>query len=536
MRLTARQTGKYRGAGMGIPAPVTSRGSSIPVPVGGWDAYSQIQNMPPQNAVELINWFPQPGWVELRKGFLNHVDTGTGEAVDSLMAYQGPTTASNRLFAASDGEIFDVTGSPASSVLSGLANNRWQHLNFATSGGNHLWICNGADTPRAYDGSAWSTMAITGVTPEDIIACASYRSRIWVVLKDSTQAAYLPLDSIQGAATTLELGTYFTMGGQLKAIGTWSTGVSGGTNEFICFVSSFGEVAIFIIYDPTADGGFNFVGSANIGSPIGTRCLTQIGADLGLITIDGVLPLSQVVNYDRAALQAAAITKNIRTAMADAAKDYKDNFGWQIISYPRSTMAILNVPIVENGSQQQFVMNTITGSWARFTGQNANCWEIFEDRAYFGNNDGVVCIADASAGDQDQTLEADIQGAYNYFGARGRNKRWTTLRPLITKDTSFLIQLSLGLSIDFQLNDTPDAVIDYGAVSTTPIWDDPGTVWDEAQWPGVVTDDDWIAVSGIGYNAAVRLRLSVPWTEDLVGPKTLRINGFDVLYDDGAFI
>lgn len=537
MRFTARQTGKARGQGMGIPAPLTSKGASIPSPVGGWDAYSPLSAMPAQNAVELVNWFPQPGYVELRRGYVNHCDIGTNDAVDSLMPYQGPEITDSRLFAASGFQIWDVTDSTPTSVQSGLSNNRWQYVNFATSGGQFLWICNGEDAPRYWDGSAWTNATITGVTAEDMVACTIYRGRIWTVLANGTTAAYLPLDSIQGAATTFELGSYFKMGGRLEAIATWSTDVQGGTNEFIIFISSYGEAAIFLIYDPTDSSGFSFRGVANLGSPIGRRCVEKIGSDVGIITIDGVMPLSQVINYDRAAFQNVALTKNIRNAMTQAAREYKDNFGWQIISYPRNTMAILNVPIVEGGQQEQYVMNTINGAWARFTGQNANCWAIFQDRAYFGNNEGLVCLADESAGDENATLQADIQGAYNYFDSRGQNKRWTTIRALLEKDTSYQIVIQMGLSTDFDLNDSLDEIV-TDTIINPAIWNDPNTKWNDPNtlWPGLSLQQRWMAISGIGYNAAIRMKVSVEWSESLRASQILRIYSFDTLYNEGAFI
>ena len=535
MRVTALMEGSTRGAGRSIPEPAPAQGDSPPVSTGGWDAFSPINNMPPENAIELVNWFPQPGWVELRKGFLNHSDTDVTDPVESLMAYQGETVASPRLFGAAGTVIYDVTGASGSSSQTGLTNARWQHVNFATSGGHFLWICNGDDTPRFWDGAAWANAVITGVTPEDIIQCAIYRNRIWGVLKDSTTACYLPLDSVQGAATTLELGGYFMKGGHLVAIATWSSDVNYGTNEYIVFISSFGEAAIFLIYDPTAPEGFAYRGTSSLGSPIGRRCFCRMGADLGVITIDGVYPLSKIVSYDRAATASLALTAKIMHAMSQAATDFSEQFGWQLIAYPRGNMAILNVPNVEGAIQEQFVMNTITGSWCKFTGQNANCWETFDNLLYFGGNDGIVRLADAAAGDEDAILEADMQCAYNYYQARGRNKRWTTLRPLVSKDTSFPADLQVGLSIDFETNDALDDVF-TASLSEGAVWDDPDTLWDEAMWPGIVTEAKWVAVSGIGYCASIRMKISVPWDVSLTAPQTLRVNGFDILYDFGAFI
>jgi hypothetical protein len=516
------------------PAPMVSKGKTIPVPTGGWDAYSPIGSMPAENAVELINWFPQAGWVELRKGFATWSNTGTGTSVDSLMPYQGITNSLDRLFAASGTRIYDVTGAAAASGAA-ITNTKFQWCNFGTSGGHFLWICNGADIPRYWDGATWTNTAITVITPTDVIDVVPYRGRLWMTLKNSTKAAYLPLDSIQGAAATFELGSYFTLGGHLQSIATWSTSVSGGTDEYIVFISSFGECAIFLIYDPTQASGVNFTGLATLGSPIGQRCWCHAGADVMLMTLDGVVPLSKVVNYDRAAMANFAITKNIMTVMSDSAREFGNNFGWQIISYPRGNMAILNVPIVSGATQEQYVMNTITGAWCRFTGQKANVWAIFEDRAYFGGNDGIVRLADQQAGDEGATLEAHIHAAFNYYGTRGQNKRWTTIRPLMTKDATFAVDLLIGIDVDFQTSQSLDgSIISNGG--TLAIWNDPGTVWDGAQWPGLITSADWLAISGIGYCAAIHVHTSIPWSTNLVAPQVLKINSFDVLYDVGAYI
>ena len=65
--------------------------------------------------------------------------------------------------------------------------------------------------------------------------------------------------------------------------------------------------------------------------------------------------------------------------MAQAAQIGKNLFGWQLMAFPLQTLLFLNVPIAENETQNQFVMNTLTGAWFLFTGWNANCFEIFND-------------------------------------------------------------------------------------------------------------------------------------------------------------
>lgn len=335
-----------------MPVQGTARGKSIPAPTSGWDAISPLANMQETSAFTLKNMFPQPGYVEIRKGHKRHNLVGAA-AIESLMPYHGLTSASDRLFAACTTAISNVTvfttasaSSTASISLSSLTNARWQHLNFSTSGGNFLWICNGADTPRMYDGASWATASVTGITATDIINVAAFKERLWLTRKDQISPAYLPLDSVQGAATVFDLGGVFTKGGFLQAVGAWSLDAGIGPDDYIAFVTSRGEVAVYTGTDPASN--FVLKGVYEMGAPLGRRCLTKVGADLAVISIDGVLPLSKALITDRAAAELQAITKMIQPIMNASARAYQSHFGWELVSYPRGTRAILNVPITEN--------------------------------------------------------------------------------------------------------------------------------------------------------------------------------------------
>lgn len=535
MRNTFQMDGRSVRGGVTAPAATVSQGASLIAPVGGWDAISPISAMPEQNALELVNWFPQAGYIELRKGNVIHCDTGTGISVETVMSYQGPTSSVDRLFGASAGKIFDITSNVPTSVLTGFSSDRWEKVNFAGAGGNFLWICNESlsDAPRYYDGAAWATPAITGITSSHIVNVTSYKNRLWFVLANSTKAAYLTtVDGIQGPAAEFDVGANFKQGGNLATIGTWSSDTVNGPNEYIAFISSFGEVAVYFILDPTDSNQINFLGVSQTASPIGRRCITKIGADLGLITIDGVFPLSQVLSYDRAKLLGSSLTKNILPAMSEAATNRKNLFGWQLVSYPRSSMAILNVPVVESAEQEQFVMNATTGAWCRFTGQNANCWEIFRDRAYFGDNDGVVRMADEALADEGSDIVASMRGAFNYYGVRGRLKRWTSLRPLITTNAS--VNPNIALNVDFGMNAPLNDLVSEGG-SNVPLWD--LVDWDEFNWASEAEISAiWTTTSGVGYCASVRMVVTMQWSGANQLPSPVQINGFDVLFEMGDFI
>lgn len=538
----AARAGKY-------PRPRVARGASVPSPVGGWDAYSPIAQMPPTSAIRLDNWFPQPDWVEIRRGHVFHARTATDLPVETIAAYNG--VSGTELFAASDDSIFNVTISGVAPVsLTGLTNARFQYINFATTGGNFLYFVNGADDPRYYDGSAWNTAVITGsgISSADFININAFKNRLWFVISNSSDAAYLPVDSIQGAAVKFPLGGLFTKGGFLMAMGTWSVDGGNGPDDYAVFVSSRGQVAVYSGIDPAVD--FQLVGVFDMGAPIGRRCLTKMGADIAVIGIDGVVPLSRAMIFERAAVQNVALTKNIQRVMNQSARAYKDNFGWQLIAYPRGTRAILNIPVTENTEQIQYVMNTLSGAWCQFIGMNANCWELRDDLIFFGGNDGNVYQADTGGTDNGATVHADMMTAFNYFKSRGNQKRWTMCRPLLTTDQT--VNPGIAFNVDFQTNapiSIPSTSIQAGS-----LWD--ASQWDNGVWGGEVqTQAYWTSVTGLGYCSSIRIVVDVNppanqtggfwgttpwgiavWGQPIGSEVTLQVNGFDLLMEDGAFV
>jgi hypothetical protein len=508
-----------------------ARSATVPAPVSGWDAISPIASMKPDHATLLDNFFPREGYVELRGGHLEWATTAETDEVETLMAYQGQATSADHLFAAVNGKVFNVTatGAAGAAVVSSLANARLQHVNFTTSGGHFLFFVNGADAPRHYNGTTWATPSITVATPANFAHVAVWKNRLLFAENDKTRFWYLPVDSVAGAAASYELDGVFSQGGYLMAIGTWTIDGGVGIDDYLVLMSSRGQVAIYKGTDPSSAATFALVGVFNLAPPIGRRCMVKVGSDLMLVTLEGVIPLSKSLALDRAALQTASITNNIAPAMNKAARVYKDNFGWQIIGYPKGTMAVLNVPVQEGRTQHQYVMNTITGAWARFTGQNANCWEVFNDNLYFGGNDGNVYKADAGPNDNGADIVADMACAWNYFGDHGRLKRFTMIQPIITSDG--LVAPSIALNTDFR-ETTPSGA---GALSTTGslLWDE--FDWDEAYWPDdATTSSAWQSVAALGRCASVRIRIVA--NADSSNPILLQVNSFNLIMERGDFL
>src|SRR5262249_37724949 len=144
----------------------------------------------------------------------------------------------------------------------------------------------------------------------------------------------------------------------------------------------------------------------------------------------------------------SAITDKIVGAFRDSYRSAGTNHGWQLIEYPKQNLLVANVPIAERVTQHQYVMNTNTGAWCRFTGMNANCSALLGAALYFGGNNegagqtGVVYRYDSDYLDGASPVVATIQTAYSTFGTAA-NKLFTLARPLFLSPPSYTPQVSI---------------------------------------------------------------------------------------------
>lgn len=510
----------------GAPAPQTiSR--SIPASVGGLNAIASLADMPEQDATVLINIFPRETDCLVRDGYEVHHDGLTGSSrVETLMPYAGATT--NKLFAATGTSVHDVTsvGSGGAAVVTGLTNARWIYTNYATTSGYYLYMVNGADDPRHFDGTNWATPALTGsgLTPANLSWVTPHKERLWFIEKNTMNAWYLDVRAIAGTLTKFPLGAVFKQGGTLKAIGTLSVDSGLGPDDYIAFLSTKGEVVLYAGINPASADDWALVGVYRTGTPVGTRPVEQVGGDLLITTNDGVVSTKGLIKSDRGKSQYFTLTSKINPLLNSAARAYGTNFGWQLCLYPLGKWLIVNVPVSTGIEQIQYVMNTTTGAWCVFSEMNANCWAVHNDELYFGGNMGDVYKADTGYNDNGNDIVAVGRGAFNYLGLRGILKKFNMIRPLF--GSSGAPEYRVALDVDFgnvEISDTIPIVPEDGA-----IWDT--DVWDTGVWGGATNVlKRWQTVKGIGMAAAVRYKIRK-------NGQSVNVFSFDILAERGGIL
>ena len=459
--------------------------------------------MPIDSAVILDNWICRPGYVEIRRGFTSQ-QTGTAP-VETLMAYRGSPTG-DKLFACSAGNIYNVTtrGSLTAPVSTGYTSNQWQSINFANPAGAWLLAFNGSDTPISYNGTTFANLVITGssgsitLTPSKLFAAAVHQGRVLTIEQGTLHCWFAAAAAIQGAFQLLDLGSVFSKGGQLTAIGTWTWPGNVNVDSFVSFFTNQGQVAVYQGIDPSDASKWSLVGVFNIGQPLGPRALMQYGADLMIVTTDGIVPMSKVLAVDRAQDGDVSITGKIAGAFSAAVRAYSGNFGWQGIFYPGDTtssntnadgggLGIFNIPTASLSTAMQFVQNMQTGAWSRFpSGINAICWELANNCIYFGASDGVYQW-DYGSSDNGNTITYDLKSAWSAYGSP-TNKQFTMIRPLL--NTINIVAPALDIDVDYQ-ESIPTAVPVIVPSTNT----------------AAAIRYDWTGASGLGRVGAPRMQI-----------------------------
>lgn len=485
--------------------------ASLPAPVGGWNVRDSLANMEPTDAVVLDNMFPTASSCVLRGGYTKFA-TVTGK-VRTLMAYSGGTT--DKLFAITSSGIYRVDGGGAGvlQTLPSALTNAWcEYTNITTLGGNYMMLVNGTDTPLLYTGatSTWSNPSITfpaipsGMTTTKFSNITLFKNRLWFIEKDTLRAWYLPTLSIGGAAEYIDLSAVAKYGGHLVDLDTWTIDAGYGVDDNLAFMTNNGEVIIFRGTDPASAATWSLTGVWKLGSPIGTRAMLKYAGDLLILTYDGLMPMAQSLQSSRLDPR-VALSNKIQGAIAKATSLYGSHTatGWQILYSAKNNALWINVP-VQDDLQEQFVMNTITTSWCRFTGWGAYCWEIYGDEPYFGGNGFVGLAWDDTYQDDTANIVTTASQAYNYFESRGVKKYFTRARPTIMTDG--FPNIGLGINVDFETN-TDAAAVASGAVPAYAKWDT--GKWDTGIWGGgMQVYNNWQGITGIGYCGSLVMKTS----------------------------
>jgi hypothetical protein len=438
-----------------------------------------------------------------------------------------------RLFASDAGAIYNVTA-PASPVvqpvaeLSGQTGGFYSSVMFANSGGDFLVAVNGSDARLLYNGSTWSTApAITGVSSSDLSHVWVFKNRLFFIEKDTMNAWCLAVDAIGGAAIKISLSGVFKKGGSLLFGETWSIDAGDGLDDVCIFVSTTGEVVGFVGNDPADPTDWIMSGRYDIGRPLGPNAHLRAGGDVVIATIDGLVPLSAAMIKDPAALSLAAVTRAIEDEWKRQAVARESSPNWCCVKWVARNMAIIGLPKVGAAEPYCYVVNLLTGAWAKYTGWDISALAEVGNVIFFATPAGGIFIAEAGGSDDGEAYASTYVGLFDHLGLPSAMKSVKMARASWLYRKPFLPKISFTFDYLPALGSYPNAAVH----PDLDLWD--VGAWDQALWDSgtaqqIVTR--WVAVAGSGFAVAPQAQI----THSHASPPEAELISIDLLYETGG--
>ena len=501
---------------------------SMAAPVKGWNTRDPLANMNALYAITLDNWLPGTGTVSVRPGAIDFETGFSTTKVKTLCPWRG--AASQKLFASTDSGFYDISaGGVVGAVVQARTNGYCSYVNFTTTGGSFLVTVNGTDDLVYTNGTTWTSIASFTIsaggtlTTNQIFNINSFKRSLYFLKKNSMSFFFLPIDSITGTVSEFPLGGLFNKGGYLVAMGTWTIDGGFGADDYSVFITSEGQAAVYKGTDPSSSTTWALNGIYDLAPPLGAKCFCRMGGDLLVMTHRGIFSMSRVLK-DTMLVATSALTDVIGEAFTSAAANGLTMKGWELIEYPEWNVLVCNIPLVEFTQSVQFVLNTKTGAWCRFTNWDGFSFAFYNSKLYMGMQ-GKVAQVFYPGNDFNASITAIAKAAFNYYTPRSRLKSWKLIRPNLTIGGK--VAVNVALDTDFNVTtDYGTAVFNTAAQSR---WD--AAYWDQALWstePQPHTE--WLTISAAdSYCSAVCLRV-------ISRDATIIWSATDVLYEAGAMV
>jgi hypothetical protein len=486
----------------------------FPAPVRGWIANENLAMAQAGGAYVMDNWFPTQTGCRVSGGSFKFATIGS-DPVETLFSYRSGGT--RKFFASDINNVFEITTPadpevPPTADITGQTSGYYSAVPFSTSGGDFLYILNGDDDPQLYDGSTWdaingsSSPAITNVTSADLSQGWVYRDRLFFVEKDTMNVWYPAVGTLGGALSNITLQGIYKLGGSVLFGATWSLDAGDGVDDKCVIVSTEGEIAVFEGGNPsgTTAAEWNLVGVYRSAPPLGKNAWLQIGGDLLILTEEGIVPMSAIIAKDPAALSMSAVTRAIEPPWKREASRRRSR-PWEFLKWSEFNMGIVNVPRFGDGDDAiTFVVNLETGAWARYTGWDTRCLGLFQERAYFGTNDGTIFLCEVGGSDDGGLYECVLVAQFDHFGMPGVHKTVNQGRATYLAASPFNPQLSVSVNYQVSLPTPPNSVPNYSVdVWDTALWD--VGVWDASEEQGVRSK--WNSIGRAGFAVAWQVQV-----------------------------
>ena len=524
---------------------------TIPASMQGVNAVTGLAQMQPDECIYTFNLLAQDFGMEVRDGYIEWANGWTGGPARTVITFEGHVDADDKLWIANDEGIWEVTADGTTAPVevftwdSQVGNAGICSFLTTTNDGNDLFVllCDGENGYHVYTQTTdtWAVI-LEGVTPGELDGVDPalldfvfvWKNRIWFIQKETSIGWYLDAGNFTGDITEFNFGQQFASGGALRAMYNWSLDGGLGLDDLLVAVSSSGDVVVYQGTDPDAPDTFALIGTWHIGNmPEGNRFGVEFGGEVYLLSIYGLVPISQLLNgsniNDPNTYLTAKISPYIRNVMGEVRSD----FGWNIVVHEKAARLFINSPKRTDNKEIAFSQYFGNQAWSFVRDLPKNHEANWRGEIYWVDNNRNKIFREAGALDAvflDQVVDglpAPIQWSlltsYSAAGDAARYKRCQYIRPMFLSGSlpSFTVQARYDFDVAEQTVAPPLQADNPGQ------WDIDN--WDEAIWGGGIEAlDNPRGANGLGRHIAVNLRGQSGVATTLVS--------FDLIVDQGGLL
>lgn len=535
---------------LGASFQPTHQPYSLPAPVGGINALDALMAMPPIDCIYTFNMVPEERGMRYRKGYREWA-VGCEGPVRTVLGYesQDQDLAQDRLWAVTDQGIYNVTTYgqtlPAREVTfssNGSKAGYGVSAQFSNDASDHyLFYADYENGLHMYqEGVGWSVpLGWTkhdddggGAFPvSDVVFVMVHKLRIWVILRDSDDAWYLPVASIAGTLRKFTFGAKMVHGGNLMGLWNWTLDGGAGVDDFLVAVGRGGDVLIYQGSDPEL-ADFSSNGAWYVGTvPDSRRIVAEYGSQMYVLSTFGVTALRDLINGAPYALDrgspSAKINKFLRTDINLGVESNE----WALNVHPADGFMQIITPEPSNTPYIQYNQNVNTEAWCMWKGVPMLSADSWKGNYYFGGADGQLYQYYGTldnvtlAGDTGTAIDFELLTSYQSSVVATNYKRVGVVRVIGLFPGG--VPLTVRVVYDYELSPILPTPAELPAPDNSSQWD--SAIWDTSVWDSLVSEGAPVkGALGVGRVFAIALK-----GRSSVGGELI---GWDISFTRGGFM
>lgn len=458
----------------------SARATPIPLPLRGVLQQARGANVSNLFAAELVNWRSNGLSLVTRPG----LDwQGEPSTVLQRIAYEFSGAPRYIELLPNQARCGDAT---LSRLFSGTAMSAAISLNVV--------IVDGFGNPVRFNGTAFSEAIFTtdtGVDPRRFNGVVAHQDRLFFWNTDEPDFYYAnEVGGIQGALTRFPLSRLGNVTGKIVAMRSLTIDAGNDINDALAIFMNTGQIITYRGLNPGDAENWQQMNRVQASPPIGRDSFTQVGADVWMLTPNGLVSVSESLSSSTLAL-----VSELSVAIAEeisALIETDPAARWSLFTARDGSMVVINR--TKNITAQQFIYYPLSRSWATGTASARSFQNIGtkpEATAFDGR------LGRFSTQNGSEMIKARWVSSWFNVG-RAASLRW--IKPVIRAKGPLSVRLVV-------LTDRRDTAADIAESEQTI------TMEPEGDDGGIITLDDLFGCDAEGESFQMTLEITATWAE-----------------------